>query len=381
MSLNYFNILPDYYFQVPDSVITNSFGQNNNFGQQDTSTSVVFGSQPQTLMTVESADTVNEVIAVPRTLRENNYIVKEEIKEDTLKYFTEYLNQLTILKLDNSSLPLLSEFYSVKPEISKYKDVITKRTDLLQKKKNKKVEEKIVSTKPAKNKKTVITVAEKETNNNYADFKPNNWIVSIVILSAFIFAWVRLFYYKNYSLILKSGYNYNYSIKLFKEANSGSQRISFFLNFIFILNLSLFLYLMSGYLNIDTPITNFKLLGAIFIFITFMYAVKYLVIKTTGFIFSSDLVASEYISNIWLYNKILGMSLFPVIIVLPYINETWKMPILYFGILLLAMFFIFRLIRSFQIVFKIKLSIIYWFLYLCTLEILPVFVLSKIANI
>ena len=99
MSLNYFNILPDYYFQVPDSVITNSFRQNNNFGQQDTSTSVVFGSQPQTLMTVESADTVNEVIAVPRTLRENNYIVKEEIKEDTLKYFTEYLNQLTILNL------------------------------------------------------------------------------------------------------------------------------------------------------------------------------------------------------------------------------------------------------------------------------------------
>ena len=383
MSTNYKYILPNYISQVPDSV-------DNTFGQQDTSSSFVFGAQPQTLMTVESADTINEVISVPQTIRNEVYVVKEVVveKEDTLKYFTEYLYQLTQLKLDNNSLPLLTEEYSVKPDVSvKYKDVITKRTELA---KEKKVSKNTLVTETSKNLKAnnskqkninTITIKEENTNNNIADFKPNNWIVGIVILSAFIFAWVRLFYYKNYRIILKSGYNYNNSVKFFKEANSSSQRISFFLNIIFILNVSIFLYLMFGYLKVSIPINDFKLILFLFASITGIYSIKYLVIKTIGFIFSSDSAASEYISNIWLYNKLLGMSLFPVIIALPYINLPMKTPLLYSGIFLLFIFFIFRLIRSFQIVFKIKLSIIYWFLYLCTLEILPVFVLSKIINI
>ena len=380
MITDYNFILPDYYFQVADSV--NTFSQTNNAVQQDTSSSIMFGAQPQTMMAAESADTISEVINVPQTLRTITYIPKKLEKKDTLKYFTEYLNQLTILEFDNSSLPLLDESYVVRQDVStKYKSLVTSRKNLEKQKKAKnnvvKVESKKEIISNNNNFKTIVP--EKTTNAN--DFKPTSWILGIIIISVFVFAWIKLFFNKNYRTIIKSGYNYNYSVKLFKEANSGSKRVSSFLNLIFVLNTSVFIYLFTGYLNIKLPLTDFTLIGFLILSITLMYSIKYLVIKTVGFVFSSDSVASEYISNIWLFNKLLGISLFPIIITLPYINSSMKMPLAYIGLATILIFFIFRIIRSFQIVFKIKLSIIYWILYLCTLEILPVFVLSKIVNI
>ena len=384
MITDYHFILPNYYFQIPDSV--NSFSQMNNIEQQDTSSSIMFGAQPQTIMASESADSISEVINVPQTLRTTTYIVKKVEKVDTLKYFTEYLNQLTILKFDNNSLILLKENYLVKQDVStKYKNLITSRKQL---EKERKLEKNTVKVKAEKkltlkNNKYKIIVPEKakEKNTNTSDFKPTSWILGLIILSAFIFAWVKLFFNKNYRTIIKSGYNYNYSVKLFKEANSGSKRVSSFLNLIFVLNTSIFIYLFAGYLKVNLPIMDFKLIGFLILSITIIYSIKYLVIKFIGFVFSSDLIASEYISNIWLFNKLLGISLFPIIITLPYINSSMKMPLAYIGLATILIFFIFRVIRSFQIVFQIKLSIIYWILYLCTLEILPVFVLSKIVNI
>ncbi len=384
MITDYHFILPNYYFQIPDSV--NSFSQMNNIEQQDTSSSIMFGAQPQTIMASESADSISEVINVPQTLRTTTYIVKKVEKVDTLKYFTEYLNQLTLLKFDNNSLILLKENYLVKQDVStKYKNLITSRKQL---EKERKLEKNTVKVKAEKkltlkNNKYKIIVPEKakEKNTNTSDFKPTSWILGLIILSAFIFAWVKLFFNKNYRTIIKSGYNYNYSVKLFKEANSGSKRVSSFLNLIFVLNTSIFIYLFAGYLKVNLPIMDFKLIGFLILSITIIYSIKYLVIKFIGFVFSSDLIASEYISNIWLFNKLLGISLFPIIITLPYINSSMKMPLAYIGLATILIFFIFRIIRSFQIVFQIKLSIIYWILYLCTLEILPVFVLSKIVNI
>ncbi len=383
MITDYHFTLPDYYYQIPDSV--NSFSQINNTEQQDTSNSIMFGAQPQTIMDAESADTISDVINVPQTLLTITYIPKKVEKKDTLKYFTEYLNQLTYLKFDNNSLPLLKENFVLKQDIStKYKSLITSRKKL---EKQKKVKNNLIKAESKKEKspnnfhKTIVPEKTIEgTKDNY-NFKPTGWILGIIIISIFIFAWIKLFFNKNYRTIIKSGYNYNYSVKLFKEANSGSKRVSSILNLIFILNTSVFIYLFTGYLNIKLPITDFTLIGFLILSIAIMYSIKYLVIKTIGFVFSSDSIASEYLSNIWLFNKLLGISLFPIIITLPYINPSIKTPLAYIGLTIIFIFFIIRIIRSFQIVFKIKLSIIYWILYLCTLEILPVLVLSKIVNI
>jgi len=299
--------------------------------------------------------------------------------------FTEIQAATEVIEFDNNSLVLLKENYQVKQDVStKYKNLVSSRNELIKqtKAKNevKKVEKSTQVVTKTNNYKTIVPEKTKEKNTNTTDFIPTSWILGIIILSAFVFAWIKLFFNKNYRTIIKSGYNYNYSVKLFKEANSGSKRVSSFLNLIFVLNLSIFIYLFTGYLSVNLPLTDFKLIGTLIFSITIIYSIKYLVVKTVGFVFSSDTIAAEYISNIWLYNKLLGISLFPIIITLPYINPSMKMPLAYIGITVVFIFFIFRIIRSFQIVFKIKLSIIYWILYLCTLEILPVFVLSRIVT-
>ena len=377
------NILPVNISQIPDSVSTLT-KQNNTI--QDTSTSVTFGMQRQTLISVESADTINEVISIPTTLQIHHYKQKEKPKQDTLKYFVEYVAQLSSQKKDSNILPLLNTSFVLKPDITKYKNLIVKNNTLTtpnvfkEKKQvaevpaNKKHTKSIKKQNPVKSQTILV---QEQHKNLQTDYKPNGWFIGFVILTTFIFAWVRLFFYNNYNTILKSSYNYNNSVKFFKEENSASKRVSFFLNFIFFLNISLFIYLAIGYLNIKTYLENLQLLGVLFFTILLIYIIKNIAIKIVGYIFNSENVASEYISNIWLYNKILGLSLLPIIITLPYINTVWKLPLIYIGLSLIPIFFVFRIIRSFQIVFRIKLSIIYWFLYLCTLEILPVFVLSK----
>ena len=148
-----------------------------------------------------------------------------------------------------------------------------------------------------------------------------DWIIFVVIGSLGIIAWTRIFYNKYIQLIFDAGLNYQQSFKLFRENNSVYQKTSFLFNINFVLTISLFLYLSLHYFSIfpsfDNHLGYFLIISVL---VAAFYLLKYVVYKILGFMLKEENATNEFLHNLFIYNKILGITLLPIVFSIPYIN-------------------------------------------------------------
>lgn len=219
-------------------------------------------------------------------------------------------------------------------------------------------------------------------NSNHIRVKNSDWFLGILILLLSIITILKLLYNKYFTDSIKSLWSYQYAYKLFKENTVLNQRLSLISNIFFILSFSLFAILCIDYFSISGFFKNnflyFLIISGLIIVI---YLIKYAVYKILGFIFLETASYSEYIFNVFQFNRIIGIFLIPIIIALAYSTISYTSIIVYSGFFILFIVFIMRVVRGFQICIKVNFSIFYSFLYLCVLEILPLIVIYKLIKI
>ena len=208
-----------------------------------------------------------------------------------------------------------------------------------------------------------------------------NWIAGLLLISLFVFSWMKILYQKYILQEITALINYQASLRLLREKNILFKNMSIGLTIVFAINLGLFLYYVLSFFHIPQLVTNdfFSVLiycSAIAAF----YSLKSLLCRFIGYLFLSQPEFSEYIHNINVFNKNTGLFLFPFVIMVPYINESIKPIVLYFGIALFLGIYILRIIRGFQIIIRKGVSSFYLILYLCAVEILPVLLIVKYSS-
>jgi hypothetical protein len=108
------------------------------------------------------------------------------------------------------------------------------------------------------------------------------------------------------------------------------------------------------------------------------YTAKYLILRFSGWVFRAQAFADQYIFNVFLVNKIVGIVLLPFVVLIAFAGPGWREPIgIVSGVLALGVFST-RYLRSwpaFQSL--VKGSRFHFFTYLCASEILPMAVLVK----
>ncbi|HXC04378.1 MAG TPA: DUF4271 domain-containing protein [Bacteroidia bacterium] len=128
--------------------------------------------------------------------------------------------------------------------------------------------------------------------------------------------------------------------------------------------------------------SGMKLYGQGLLAFAGMYLVKIISIRllslTTGF--KSE--GSEYIYTILLFNKVAGLIMFPLVLLVAFARQLNPIHLLYMGIGILSILLAYRLLRLIQSGLTTGgVSVLYLFLYLCTLEILPFVVIIKLFMI
>lgn len=104
--------------------------------------------------------------------------------------------------------------------------------------------------------------------------------------------------------------------------------------------------------------------------------VKNLLISVTGSLFKTKSVSRQYKANNLFFNTISALSLIPLMLI-SYFDK--GNTILLATIAILAIIFIFRVVRGLLITLRVeKYSLYQIFLYLCALEILPIVVIIKL---
>lgn len=164
---------------------------------------------------------------------------------------------------------------------------------------------------------------------------------------------------------------------MYREESALSSRVSVFLIVNFLLMASLFIWQASGVLFTNYPPAS----SILWIALTLVgvYIAKVIAVRILGFIFAMREAAQEYIYNIVLFNKALGLILFPVSLCLAYarqLNPEW---LVLAGSGAWGILLIYRFIRLSWIGLSERgVSVLYIILYLCTLEILPFVVIIKV---
>ncbi len=204
-----------------------------------------------------------------------------------------------------------------------------------------------------------------------------DWLTIVLLLALVLFATVRRGWSKYLGNLFQSVVNYSTANRMFREQNYSFQHGAFRLDIYFYLVFSVFLFQLIRFSRIDVSFQNFRLYLLVLAGVWFFFQVKKFLYKSTGFIFQNSGETSEFLFNLDNHVRVTGLVLFPVVAIIsfsPFNNV--EIPV-YFGILIVTAIYFLLLFRGFMILLKKQFSIIYLFLYFCTLEILPLVLVYK----
>ena len=109
-----------------------------------------------------------------------------------------------------------------------------------------------------------------------------------------------------------------------------------------------------------------------------IYIGKYIVLKFTGWLTGYKEVTKTYLFVIFLINKILGVLLVPVIIILAFSQFILVKSVIIISLLLIGLLLLLRFFRSYGLLQKqLKVSRFHFFLYIIGTEVIPLLVIYK----
>lgn len=204
-----------------------------------------------------------------------------------------------------------------------------------------------------------------------------DWITVILILCFILLAWVQVFDRYRLSQIFRAPMQKRFFSQLFREGNLFTERISFALGIIYLLSVTLLTY--TGFTMLIGPPPfglsnlNFFLLAGSSLLL--YWCIKVFFIRLLGTVFRTSVTTREYLLNILVFNMVCGIILLPVLVVIIYMGSPL---LLYAGLIIISLVIILRFIRGFLIGISLtRFSYLYLFVYLCSLEILPLIVLLR----
>jgi hypothetical protein len=206
-----------------------------------------------------------------------------------------------------------------------------------------------------------------------------DWLTILLLLVLVLFATVRTSYSKYLVNLFQSLFNYSTSFRMYREKNYSALHAAFRLEVYFYITFSVFLFQVINYFHIHFRYSNFMLYLFCFGAVLAYFLIKKLTYFVVGLVFEDTNETSEYLFNMDNYNRAAGIFLFPIItLVAFYPAEDPTFPMFLGGLTVFA-FYILLLQRGIAILLKKQFSIFYLFLYLCSLEFLPLLLIYKIV--
>ena len=155
------------------------------------------------------------------------------------------------------------------------------------------------------------------------------------------------------------------------------------MNILFSISFGLFIFVV---LSKRTPFLaethyslNLILLGLI-VMAGLVYTVKFAVLKLVGWSFKMERVTDDYLYNVFLINKILGIALIPFSIILAFGTGAWLSPILVVSVFVILILILNRYTRSWTSLGSFfQFSKFHFFMYFCASELIPLAILVKLA--
>jgi hypothetical protein len=207
---------------------------------------------------------------------------------------------------------------------------------------------------------------------------PEGIFYLLLVLTA-LFAFLRFFYERYFHTLFRVFFNTTLRQSQLTDQLMQSKLASLFFNILFCLSGGLFLFFLLTGSGRAASLNPALLLAACLAGIASVYAVKYLVLKFTGWLTGLKTTTDTYIFIIFLVNKILGILLLPFLILTAFTDEPLKEYARYAALFIIGLLLITRFVRAFGLLQnKIRVSRFHFLLYVAGIEVIPLLVLCKV---
>ncbi len=221
--------------------------------------------------------------------------------------------------------------------------------------------------------KNITTLIRKELSTD--------WLLLLLLLCFSLLAWILTFSRKRVNQIIKATYTNRTINQLIRDGDLFKERIAVAFIVIYFISISLFVFQATHYyLNLKQfgyySVFTFFIILAIIIA---LYILKLLATKFIGFVFKNNIANHIYLLNGFIFNIITGILLLPLLLFMIYSKGVTASFATNLSIAIVLALAALRYLRNIIIgVSFSKFSIFYLFLYLCTLEILPILIIIKV---
>lgn len=202
----------------------------------------------------------------------------------------------------------------------------------------------------------------------------------LIIGMLFYLAFIKVTFPKYFSNLFQLIFQSPVRQKQTREQLQQNNLAALFSNILFILNASIFVSLIAVK-NAWVDLSLYNCMAYSAIAFTGLYLFKFLFLWFSGWLFSQREAIGNYSFIVFLTNKVMGVFLIPAILLLAFSPVSVQDFAYNTAIIIISILFVYRYLISFSIVkASLKVSAFHFFLYLCTCEVLPMFVLYKLIT-
>ncbi|HKK63472.1 MAG TPA: DUF4271 domain-containing protein, partial [Bacteroidales bacterium] len=204
----------------------------------------------------------------------------------------------------------------------------------------------------------------------------------VLLLSMVIVGSLTLFYKRHLQRIIKAIWSFSEAQLLYRERNSPLQRASAQLNFLFHTMIAVFVVQWMAYKGIQVPKLGFwEALTALFVVANAVFVFRFVVSRIIGYLFAHQELFHEFFYHIYLFPKAMGLILFPLTVIIQYTIPSVQSTLFHLSFALVGILYLGQTLRSFRVIIKYNVSILFLILYLCAFEIVPVIWVYKLISL
>lgn len=194
-----------------------------------------------------------------------------------------------------------------------------------------------------------------------------------------MFALIRLIFWKYMENLFDVVFRISLKQKQMREQLIQSPLPSLLLNLFFAIAGGIYISFLLKYYQVDTPFQPWQIMSICIGGLATIYLAKFLLLKLMGWIFNIAEATDTYIFILFLVNKLLGIILIPVVIIMAFSGEPFVSIAIMLSLLVIAIFFVYRYVASYEPVRKeIKVSQIHFLIYLLAFELSPLLLVYKV---
>ncbi len=187
---------------------------------------------------------------------------------------------------------------------------------------------------------------------------------------------------KTFGRLIRSLNNSNYQKLFYRDSRSNYPAMLIVLYIFAFISISIFIYLILGYYNVNFNLDSTTyLLVIILLILSAMILIKHLFLNFLSYVFPIDKEVKLYSFSMMLALIATGILIAPVNAIIAFGDESYIKLFIYIGISIIIFFYIFQQFRGILYGSRyLVYNTFHFFLYICTVEILPMALIAKVIS-